>query len=205
MNCFIFANPIVGAADDESSFWAQILVFVVLAVCWWVYSLVRSKRGEIEKNKRLAEEAGRVYVKPERQYDWLISYMSICKDSAQKYIDKVRARVITADQLAEPSLDSNLRVAAEPVKSAKDLSSGMELLGLDFLLGVVENTKGKEQTDVTLRTLNFNELMRRNELNSLSSKALKVYAVNKGNVYGKEIQCEALQELAGRTADTNRG
>jgi hypothetical protein len=88
-----------------------------------------------------------------------------------------------------------------PRKREKDLHSGMELLGLDFLLNIVENTNGGDnEKDVAIRKLNFKELLRRGKLNQADSKALKVYAINKGNLYGKDIQCEAIKNLAERTA-----
>ena len=82
----------------------------------------------------------------------------------------------------------------------RDLQGGMELLEVDFLLSVVENTKGNAQNDVTMRKLNFNEVLRREKQNQIDSNALAVYAVNAGNLYGKDIQCEATKELARRTA-----
>ena len=82
----------------------------------------------------------------------------------------------------------------------KDLRGGMDLLELDFLLSIVENTKGNDQNDVTMRKLNFNEVLRREKQNQIDSNALAVYAVNAGNLYGKDIQCEATKELAKRTA-----
>ncbi|MHC4075820.1 MAG: hypothetical protein ACYSRZ_05335 [Planctomycetota bacterium] len=81
----------------------------------------------------------------------------------------------------------------------KDLRGGMELLELDFLLSIVENTKGNDPNDVTMRKLNFNEMLRREKQNQMESNALAVYAVNAGNLYGKDIQCEATKELARRT------
>ena len=48
---------------------------------------------------------------------------------------------------------------------ARDLAGGMEMLELVFLLSIVENTKGSNQNDVTMRKLNFNELLRREQLN----------------------------------------
>ncbi|MBA7570597.1 hypothetical protein ES708_12350 [subsurface metagenome] len=82
----------------------------------------------------------------------------------------------------------------------KDLRGGMDLLELDFLLSIVENTKGNGQNDVTMRKLNFNEVLRREKQNQIDSNALAVYAVNASNLYGKDIQCEATKELARRTA-----
>ncbi|MHC4462846.1 MAG: hypothetical protein ACYS6W_03840 [Planctomycetota bacterium] len=81
----------------------------------------------------------------------------------------------------------------------KDLHSGMELLELDFLLSIVENTKGDDNNDVTMRKLNFTELLRRDQLNEADSHSLAVYAINEGNLYGKDIQCEAMKQLTTRT------
>ncbi len=81
----------------------------------------------------------------------------------------------------------------------KDLASGMEILELDFLLGIIENTDGDDKNDVTMRRLNFNELFRREQLDTIDSSSLKVYAKNDGNLYGKVIQCEAMKELTKRT------
>ena len=82
----------------------------------------------------------------------------------------------------------------------RDLAGGMEMLELDFLLSVVESTKGDDKNDVMMRKLNFNELLRREQLNKIDSNALKVYAVDEGNLYGKDIQCQAIKELTVRTA-----
>jgi hypothetical protein len=81
----------------------------------------------------------------------------------------------------------------------KDLSGGMEILEPDFLLSVVENTKGDDSNDITMRRLTFYELLRRNQLNTIDSNSLKVYAVNEHRFYDKTIQCEAIKVLAERT------
>ena len=81
----------------------------------------------------------------------------------------------------------------------KDLAGGMEMLEPDFLLSVVESTRGDDKNDVTMRKLTFNELLRREQLDTIDSNALKVYAVNKGNLYGKDVQCEAMKRLTERT------
>jgi hypothetical protein len=91
-------------------------------------------------------------------------------------------------------------------KREKDLHSGMELLGEDFLLSIVENSNGDDdEKDVTMRKLNFKELIRRGKLNQADSNALKIYAINKGNLYGKDIQCEAIKALAERTVKSKTG
>jgi len=102
----------------------------------------------------------------------------------------------------EPSSDASSHEQSENevnMEKSKDLHSGMELLEMDFLLGVVENTVSGDSKDVTMRRLNFEELNRRGKLGQVDSHSLAVYAVNAGDLYGKEIQCAATQELAHRT------
>jgi hypothetical protein len=88
-------------------------------------------------------------------------------------------------------------------KSDRDTGGGMELLEMDFLLSVVENTKGDDKNDVTMRKLVFNELIRRDQVSAVDSQALKVYTVDEDKLYGKDIQCEAMKKLTDRT--THKG
>lgn len=109
------------------------------------------------------------------------------------------------DQYQSQQKPSNKAFKDLTIKKNKDLNSGMELLGLDFLLSIVENTNGSDnEKDVAIRKLNFKELLRRGKLNEADSNALKIYAINKGNLYGKDIQCEAMKSLAERTTKTNK-
>lgn len=92
--------------------------------------------------------------------------------------------------------------SSQPVQTtqrSEDLESGMELLELDFLLGIIENTEGADKNDVMMRKMCFNEVIRRNQQNEIDSYALKVYAINDSNLYGKDIQCESMKEMALRT------
>lgn len=89
-------------------------------------------------------------------------------------------------------------------RAGRDLQSGLELLDLDFLLGVVENIDANNEQDIVMRKLSFNELVRTNRIHEIDSNALKVYAVDAEAHFGKEIQVEAFKELAERTA-TNAG
>lgn len=81
----------------------------------------------------------------------------------------------------------------------RDLGGGMEMLEMDFLLSIVENTKGDDKNDVTMRKLIFNELIRREEVEAIDSNSLKVYTVDEDRHYGKNIQCEAMKKLTERT------
>jgi hypothetical protein len=98
----------------------------------------------------------------------------------------------------EQAADQQITAVAQKDRS-EDLNSGMELLELDFLLGVIESTGSLEKTDITMRKLCFNEVLRRQQQSEIDSYALKVYALNDNDIYGKTIQCEAMKELTLRT------
>jgi hypothetical protein len=83
--------------------------------------------------------------------------------------------------------------------SSRNLESGMELLELDFLLSVVEETEGEEKNDVAMRKFSFNELIRTNRVNHVDSLVLKYYTVDEKQLYSREIQCAAMAELTDRT------
>jgi len=89
-------------------------------------------------------------------------------------------------------------------RSEKDLAGGMEMLDLDFLLSIVENAEGNDKNDVAMRRLTFDELLRREQQDTIDSNALKVYAMNEGELYGKVIQCEAMKVLTERTAHKSK-
>ena len=89
-------------------------------------------------------------------------------------------------------------------KRGKVLSSGMELLELDFLLMTVENTNGSDSNDVNMRRMCFTEILRREQIQEIDSNALAVYSINPDSLYGKAIQCQAMMELAARTANSQR-
>ncbi len=84
-------------------------------------------------------------------------------------------------------------------KAQRNLAGGMDLLDMDFLLGVIESTNGTDKNDVAMRKLTFNEVLRRNQQNEIDSVSLSAYAVDERGLYGKDIQCAAMNELAHRT------
>ena len=105
----------------------------------------------------------------------------------------------TANAINQKKLKRDLDKEAK-----KDLAGGMELLELDFLLGAVENTNGNGKNDVMIRKLSFNELLRRKKLSVIDSSALKVYAKDAKSVYGRDIQCGAMNELSQRTVSKSK-
>jgi hypothetical protein len=90
-------------------------------------------------------------------------------------------------------------VMEKKTRAGRNLAGGMDLLELDFLLGVIENTDGEDKNDVSMRKLTFNEVLRRNQQSDMDSASLSVYAVDEKNLYGKDIQCAAIKELTRRT------
>jgi hypothetical protein len=84
-------------------------------------------------------------------------------------------------------------------RTGRNLAGGMDLLEMDFLLGVIENTDGDDKNDVAMRRLSFNEVLRRNQQSEIDSASLTVYSVDEKDLYGKDIQCAAMKELTRRT------
>jgi len=205
MNYFLIqAILIAEIGDGESSFWSQILVLLVLAAMWGLYSLVKTKRDDFNDEQGFSEEAGSYRAKARRRFGLAGKLIVRYKDIIQKQTAKtLKARIDLPSPLPgslfDPEGDKGKRKEKAATGRSKDLGSGMELLEPGFLLSIVEDTKGNEKNDVTMRKMNFNELLRRGELDQVNSKSLKVYAVNRGNLYGKDIQCEAMRELSERT------
>jgi hypothetical protein len=116
---------------------------------------------------------------------------------------KIEVRRSTGTKIVELGGEAQ-EPAGEPVmekktRSGRNLGAGMDLLEMDFLLGVIENTEGEDKNDVAMRKLSFNEVLRRNQQSDIDSQSLSVYAVDEKNLYGKDIQCAAMKELTRRT------
>ena len=194
------AIPVVGFSGGEDTVWAQILVLVVLASAWGVYSLVKRKPNKFE------EEQGYYEAAPSRQTQWHRRKRGLKELKGRGFgLFSKTAELIASSKkgLFDSGAGKTGREGKQKVKAAgerrRDLDSGMEMLERELLVRVIENTKGKEKNDVMMRKFSFNELVRRGELKAADSNTLKIYALNEGNLYGKDIQCEAMKELAERT------
>ncbi len=178
MNYFSTQALLVAGVDsEESTFLVQILVFLLFAVLWGVYSLVKDKRTDFQSGEE----------------------KHIKKSVSSRIISLLRFKLSP-----KPSFDfvSSASVGRKKPAGGKkrDVNSGMELLGIEFLLNIVEDTEGNDDKDVTMRKHNFGELIRRRGLGRVNSKALKIYAIDCDGLYGKNIQCEAIRELSERTS-----
>ncbi|MHC4265835.1 MAG: hypothetical protein ACYSUK_07875 [Planctomycetota bacterium] len=199
MNYFLIQAIIIAGMDDDSTaFWAQILVIVMVGCFWGVYNLVKKKRNEFKDHDGQAiRREGKLL----RKFQPLHKLTRVCKEKIKKCFKPEFEGVHVESFFKNPHASKKNEVKREHFEKRKrDLQLGMEILDLDFLLSMVENIEGDDPNDMIMRKLCFDELFRRVRLEHVNSQVLKVYAVNSSNLYGKDIQCEALQELAERTA-----
>jgi hypothetical protein len=191
-----------GNIDGEDTIWIQMLVLVILVALLGVGSLVKTRVSSFKDEQQNYPEGGGT------SYTWLHRLIKPLRE-----LRDTRLGILTAQSKATikepvlfdtPDAAGRERPKGEAARErGRDLAGGMEMLKLDFLLSVVENAEGDDKNDVMMRKLNFNELLRREQLNEIDGNALKVYAVDEGNLYGKDIQFQAMKELAVRT--THKG
>ncbi|MHC4094748.1 MAG: hypothetical protein ACYSU3_01695 [Planctomycetota bacterium] len=190
----LIAEIILAASntDEEGTFWITMLMLVILLAVVGVSSLIntRVKRFKAQKQHPL-DGSSRPYSQRDEQ-------IRAVKD---KYIEFFLKTAPTKKITKEPMFDFEAtdKVSSAEYKEERDVSSGMELLDLDFLVKIVENTKGRNKKDVMMRKLVFDELLRREQVTAVDSKALNIYTMNKSKLYNKEIQCAAMKALAERT------
>lgn len=211
---FIQAILAVGNSDGQETFWIQILVLLLVVVAWGLYSLLKRKPGQLRgQSQKLTTRTSTGHLQSHRQLHLSHKRITHLRNAVQKYAAKAKDIPLNIRKRAkesEPNLDTAERTSREKLKKEPtevrqaDLTSGMELLELDFLLSVVANTAGRDKNSVTMRKLAFNELVRRAKLNHIRSGILKLYAINKENLYGKNIQCEAISEMSRRTAQRTK-
>ncbi len=187
---FLLIQTILAAQNNEGedTFWMQMLVLVILAASFGIFSIVKAKANKIKRyNQPPSQHHRRRPIQPVK-----LSAHNELSSSDRTTASKINKQTKFVDKLFKDM----------PGEGERDLHSGMEILGQDFLLSIVESANGNadDTKDVAIRELNFKELLRRGKLNQADSLALKTYAVNKGNIYGKDIQCEAIKTLAERTA-----
>ncbi|HUS73018.1 MAG TPA: hypothetical protein VMY06_08120 [Sedimentisphaerales bacterium] len=199
--CLAQIIQFAGITDGEDTFWIQILVLVVLGGVVGFGSLIKTRANRFKTQEQYQPEgAGRSHSQRGRP----IEAVKELKDKYRGiFLTTAQPKTITegptfnfepADAASEGKQKNEIGKARD-----RDVDSGMEILEPAFLLGVVENTKSDDKNNVMIRNLSFNELLRREQLAAVDSKALNVYAINDGNLYNKDIQCCAMKELAERT------
>lgn len=199
MSYFLTQILIASSSDSEDRIWMQLLVFMILAAGWGVYTLVKKEEGKLAQEDKYLE----CTLDPQTQKRGQSRVLIEIKDKFSSLLESVKSKAVKSETIVrEPLLDfKEVRAPAVSAERARDLDSGMELLDVTFLLDIVEKTSGKNNRDVMMRKFGFGELLRRDKLSYAASKSLKVYAIDKDRLYGKNIQCEAMEELATRTAE----
>ncbi len=103
------------------------------------------------------------------------------------------------ERLGKDASEKQRNIAAAR-RAGRDLQGGLELLDVDFLLGIVENIDAVDDTDITMRKLSLSEVMRSGRVHEVDSNALKAYVMDTDGLFGKEVQFECFKELAERSA-----
>ncbi len=183
----------------EETFWMSILIIVLLSSGIGIWTLVRGKAGRNNPSEYseydptvLSAEGMNRYKKTDAIIETLIKQSAV-PETGQYSIRSSRKEAV-----------------GRRFRKAADLQSGLELLELPFLTGMVSDIESRQHTDIEMRKIAFMELVRRGQLCGIEGKALKVYAKNSASFasrsteggkggFGKAIQCEALKELAART------
>jgi len=199
-----FAQLIFASVEGEDAIWMSLLVLVIVAAGWGLYSVVKTRVGGFGGEN--------VYYSGRRGYSGRFERLKgVIGGYKERLLGGLAESVRAKAAGAKAGLDASAGGAREekkrlrPAKVSRDLAGGMELLGDGFLVGVIEDVGGRDVRDVSMRRMSFEELVRRGRLAGLSGEALKAYAVDKEHLYGKTIQCEALEELARRTRSGGPG
>ncbi len=181
-----------GSTDEEGTFWIRMLMMAVLLAVVGLGSLIKTRAKKFKAQKQhWAGDKSRPHNQRNEQ-------TRAVKD---KYIEFFLKTAPTKKITKEPMFhfEAAEKVSIGKQQEGRDVSSGMEILDLDFLVKIAENTKGRSKKDVMMRKLVLNELLRRDQVSAVDSKALRVYTINKRNIYDKKIQCGAMKALAERT------
>jgi len=186
------------STDEENTFWIKMMMLVVVGAVVGVGSLIKARLKKFKtKGQHRPEGSGRPYSQRGRQIKAVKDqYVNFFLKTAQP---KTLSKEPMFDFEAADIAGGGKQKTGIDKQKERDLNSGMEILELDFLVRIVENTKGRNKKDVTMRKLVFNELLRREQLSAVDSKTLRIYTINKSKRYNKEIQSGAMKELAERT------
>ena len=184
------------SSGGNDAFWVQLLVIVILAAGIGVYSLVRKKTHKGQEQEGYTSYPGRAGGR--RQWRWKIQPLHKSHSEAKTSVGEPSPKTQQAGSSTAKVRKQRVFGFASDEKG-RDLNSGMELLELGFLLSVLEDMSSAEVSDVTMRRLSFEEILRRDRLNRVSSKVLKIYAKDEQGFYGRKIQCEAMKQLSQRT------
>jgi hypothetical protein len=195
----------LAAGNSEEGFWVQLLVIVILACAAGFYTLIKSRVKRTRRNtedaiiETIIESQAPLLHTPKKQslVNSAVSAPALRNPKGEVGISAVK----------QPVVKSPAPVRFEfkkPIQKTRDTSGGMEILSREFLVGVVERTSAIEKLDISIRSMCWNELSRRDELFAVSSESLKIYILNERGFFDKAIRREAMVELAGRTENESQ-
>ncbi len=190
-------------SDGEDTFWTQMLVLVILAALFGIGSFVKARSSKLKRLRHDYPDGGG----PDGRQRWPKRTLAALREKSFGISFKtLQPKAVSQERAFDFNASGPTSRARSKTGFAgeRDMHSGMEVLELDFLVGILSKTESYDCNDVTMRKLSFNELLRRGELKAADSNTLKDYALNEGNIYGKDIQCEAIKELAKRTGTKAR-
>jgi len=192
---------VISTSGGEDEAWTQMLVLVILATLVGIGSLIKTRANKLKNQQEdYPEYGGGRHARARRQNKALKELKGRRFGVSLKTAQSGAVIEESVSDFKSGDIFGRGKAKDEPArKGERDLASGMEMLEQDFLVRTVENTEGEDDNDVTMRKLGFNELLRRKQLKAADSDALRTYVINEGNLYGKDIQCEAMKELAERT------
>jgi hypothetical protein len=195
---YFLVQGILAAGNGEGgdAIWMQMLVLVIVVALIGVGSIVKTQADKFKVHRQGGWTS---YI----WHNWRTKLVKVLKGSRVGVLETAQAKAAIKEPVLFDTPEAAEREGARAESAGekgKDLAGGMEMLELDFLLSIVENIKGDDKNDVMMRKLNFDELIRREQLGEIDSNALKIYARDEGGLYGKDIQCRAIKELAVRTA-----
>ncbi len=205
MGTFLVQAVASAYSNDGETIWVTMLVLVVIAAGAGVWSFVKKKPGRIDEQQ---DDFAYYSSSPETGlHQWKLPLQ-------QQEAIETPEKHFAVTTSTKSSSDLETALARTPISRKKgaadrkqpDQKGGMELLDLNFLLKAVSDTGHNSKADITMHKLIFKELIRREKLGEIESKVLKEYALNKGSLYSRDVQCEAIKELASRTergSDTN--
>lgn len=184
--------------NDTDPIWITMLVFVIIGAGIGLWSFLKKKSGRLDDQQQDYSYYGPGGGAGHHNWKWQIQEQSENEKSKKHFA--VNSSAVTSSDLESPTKKTFVRPKMSSANRKQvDLHGGLELLDLDFLVSIVGNIKNNDSTDVTMHKLSLKELIRRKQLNKVGGKVLKEYAINKNNYYSKDIQCEAIKELALRT------
>jgi hypothetical protein len=176
----------LAAGDNEEAFWAQLLVVVILAAGGGIWTIVKARSRRFRQ--RVDDKIIETFLEPKNTTGHKLRIENK-EPGIQNYQFKIPGSHGTQGKL--------------PTQKSRDLKSGMDLLAGGFLVKIIESRHAgisSDSLDIKMQKMCFAEMKRRNELEAVSSEALKAYTIDELGHYSKAIQRQAMEELFHRTS-----